>query len=163
MRKLKSFTLLEMMIALMLTSIIVSISYLSYMIIFKEMSGYKNKSKLISEILQINTNLQADINKSDAVYWKNDALFFFCPQNVEIKYYFRNNFILRESGMVQDTFFISPFDLQKKFLNNNQTDENAWIEELSFKAVILTKERTFYYKKIYSASDYISNTEEELK
>jgi len=62
-RKVQAFTLMEMMIALTITSIVIIIAIMAYSVINKQFINYQKEGNLVNEVYQCVNTLENDLDK----------------------------------------------------------------------------------------------------
>lgn len=152
--KLKGFTILELILGMLLTSILFSIVILAYKMFNQQYTSYE---KLTEENLSLNhlhSLLQEDIHQAEYVLLEGDWLQ--CVKGKTTFYKFSKQFTLREMEGRKDTFHFPLVELKAEF--QNQTVDFDWVEDLELqlqfgeKIVDLTFHKTYsrqqlYYKK----------------
>lgn len=148
-KKIKSFTITEMLVVMVLTTIVISIAILVLNLVQKELIGIQLNLKKNTELRTLEQALWNDFNKNDILIdTKNNQLVFTSPLDT-VNYKFTENYVLRN----KDTLKIS---IEKKefFL-----DMNASLTSLD--AIELNLSNEFQNKKLFiyktkSASYYMN-------
>ena len=164
MKKVKAFTLVELLVSMLISSIVISMAYVSYDIVYKQFSNYKNINKKINEVILIDMLLKNDFFQAKEIYCKtSDKLIFKDKQNHENTYLFTPGYIIRKSNEVNDTLFIGASKILFKFQNEELFSDNASLtnklmDEFCFESFVLGEIEQFHYKKEYAA-DVLMNWE----
>jgi hypothetical protein len=107
MAKLKSFTIIELMMSLLISSIVISISYYAIVFFNIQFNHYKNKSATINSFLLFKKAMQNDFDKSGFIIDSpgSDIMLFDVSKNKKIsEYSFRQQYIVRNNISGTDTF-----------------------------------------------------------
>jgi len=157
MNKTKAFTVIELTVVMILSSIVISITYLSFDILQKQYRDYRESNDKIAMISKLNSLLHTDFNNSEIII-KTDAGILTNYRTKQINYEFDFGFILRKEGEITDTFFVKVDELNTHYLKQGQLESERIIDELTFETKINNKMRVFHYRKIYGA-DILMNVD----
>jgi prepilin-type N-terminal cleavage/methylation domain-containing protein len=151
--QLKAFTLIELVVAMIISSIVVLTAYESYTITTTQCSDYKKKSTLIGQSYQLNMVLTQDCFNASTVWLNNDSsLVFKADGNPDIAYIFRHNYILRQTDLsVQDTFYFAVNNMQVKMEPNTMQNNMSLVDDLSFEVNVLGEKVFMRLRKEYGA------------
>ena len=157
-RKIKAFTILELVVVMILTSIIVGIVYSAYEVVGKQYNSYKKTNTQNRKVALLNMLLNKDFSTSYFIKYGEDKLLFYDQENKMTSYDFGvEQGITRNSNAVTDTFFIPPLNVEMKFLNQMQQVRNNLVDELYFESIIFGQQQSFHFKKQYAADVLINN------
>ena len=161
MKKLKAFTLMELLIAMIIGGIVVGISYTAYSIIYKQFLNYKSMNGKINEASLLNTLMQHDFSNASFINasGEKEITFTFQPEN-KIVYRFDQDYIIRQTGETRDTFFVPAENIERRFQNEKISDYTALIDAVSFEATISGEKEFFNFGKQY-ASDVLMEAEKK--
>jgi prepilin-type N-terminal cleavage/methylation domain-containing protein len=148
MKKIKAFTLMELIIGMIIGSIVVGFCYTGYRMILKQYLDFKKTKTEIGETMQFNTALRNDFVNAQTISYNENHLVMLNDSS-KIEYEFAETFILRDVKDVSDTFHLKPKEIQPVFLS--EINENLIIQGFSFNAEILGEKEIFQYQKNYSA------------
>lgn len=151
MKKLKAFTLMELMIGMIIGSIVVGFCYMGYSIIWKQFIDFKKTKQEINNTIQFNEILMNDFSRSEKILFSDNQLAFHSDSSVII-YNFTETFILRSNNDNTDTFKFVTSELQPQYLEEIKSVSTGIIKSFSFNAKILDNEEKFSFYKAYSAS-----------
>lgn len=157
MRKIKAFTLMELMIGMIIGSIVVGFCYSGYRVILKQYYDYKKTKSEVNETMQLATTLATDFAASEAIVYKDNMLIM-SQDSAKKEYEFSERYIIRSINEIKDTFHFAPKELVPVFMDN--TTDNI-IKDISFKAEIMGEVETFYYTKSYSAEFLMQHQKQE--
>ena len=139
------------MFTMLLSAIVVSIFYSVYIINYKNLNNFKEKSSQINQIRLISTLLEKDFNAANQITFDSHLKFY---QNDSLKsgYKFNDEYILRTFNASIDTFNLQVFDISKSFLKIS--DKKELISKLHFK-IKSKKTYNFSFSKVYDAKQLI--------
>lgn len=159
MKRLKSFTTMELSIVMLLSAIISGMAYNGYLLFIKQISVYQKTNDEALQIQQILKLLKNDTYLCNTISaTENELTFSFL--NSSIAYTFNENFILRTQASTIDSFKLNCSDYWSSF---NNIKNNAVLSTVDAFGFILT------YKKEISPILFTKNygnknrIEEELK
>ncbi len=101
---LKGFTLVEMLIVILLTSIIVSLTFLYFNTIQKYIITQSNVDDYELEIMRFESFLRYDINRSSGLTIIDDELIM---SDLNVTYFFSDELIIRDQYEQHDTLKVS--------------------------------------------------------
>jgi len=137
MNKTKAFTVIELTVVMILSSIVISIAYLSFDILQKQYRNYRESNDKIAMISKLHRLLHTDFNNSEIII-KTDAGILTNYGTKQINYEFDFGFILRKDGEITDTFFVKIKEPEMLSLKHSQSNSEI-IEELKFEIKINNK------------------------
>ena len=156
---------MELLVAMIISGIVMSIASLVWNIVFKQYESYKKANENISNTLLLNTLLQNDFQKAQLITKINETEILFTDktdhQDQTIIYRFEQNYILRNLNNIPDTFSLTTNNMQIKFQNKKQEMQNGLMDELQFESVILNEREQFHFKKQYGADILMKANEQE--
>ena len=151
MQKLKTFTLIELIVAMLISSLVITISYYSYSIISRQFIYFRNINEYTIEITRLNTVLKTDFAESKYCSQQANGLSFVFEDNRKVSYEFYPEHIIRYMPGLTDTFHIQPANLNKLFFNEPSNNPKGLIDELSFESQQDKEIKYFHYRKDYGA------------
>jgi prepilin-type N-terminal cleavage/methylation domain-containing protein len=157
MKKIKAFTLIELLIGMIISALVISFAYTAYILMHRQFLKYKDNRKQITDTMTLNTILNNDFSGSQWVYYQEESLVFSTPGNT-LEYIFGDSMMVRIAGEVSDTFHLSP---QNVLINHiaepNDNSSLRLVNELSFTANVLGETEPFHFTKNYSAEAVIKS------
>jgi Tfp pilus assembly protein PilE len=152
MKKLKSFTIVELTVSLLIGAIVIGIAYYTLLLFMNQYKAQQGKSNLIREYLLFRKAIDADIDHYD---FMTDSASFIIFKNLNfsnmVQYNFDGNFIVRNSLNSNDTFYIKKQGC--KFYHLNDRTNLVKRMDVSFNADKDNLEITF--DKPYSSRELI--------
>jgi hypothetical protein len=155
MNKIKSFTILELTVVMLMSTLVLGIAYNGYTIFYKQFISFKKSSSKIADISLLDRLIWTDIADCKTVVKNEQGITCKFAGN-EIKYVLEEDFILRKRGTMIDSFFITVEDAEYNFRTNKAYDGQI-IDELKFINVIDDQQKVFHYLKTYGADILINN------
>ena len=156
-KKIKAFTIIELVVVMILTAIIVGIVYSAYSIVGNQYSSYKKISVQNSRVALLSMLLSKDFTTAHYIKNGNEELFFYDKEDNIIRYGFDENYITRSGNSITDTFPVNTLNIEMKFLNQEQIIPNGLVDELYFESLIFKKQQLFHFKKQYGADVLMAN------
>jgi competence protein ComGF len=149
--KIKAFTLLEIMIALVLSFFIIGILYLSYnMMVHQFRNEYQ---KQLSCLVLLKSGLEMDFFYADSITVGQKQIFVF-RSGKESSYQFNDDAILKEINLKSDTLF------KGKCLTEIETiDKQNWVNRLILKIKVEDDEVRMSFHKCYRPNQILKNKE----
>lgn len=157
MQKLRAFTLMELLVGMIISSIVIGFCYMSYSIIYKQYKSYKILKLEIVETIQLNSILNTDFINAETVLFDNDKLILNSANRSQLQYDFNDNYILRKDGEVTDTFKLSATEILPGYLLESEQIPTSIVNNFSFDAKVLGEIEHFRFTKNYSAETMINN------
>ena len=116
--RIKAYTLTEALIAIVLSSIIVVISYALVTSISKQLNMFEkdNEEELMYNLM--NATLHYDMNQAHDFYYSTNSISLYSYNNDTINYYFKKKSIVRQTRSKVDSFNIEVLDNEMKVLYN---------------------------------------------
>lgn len=139
--KIKAFTLLEIIIALMLTFFNIGILYMSYNLMERQ---FRNEyEKQLSRLVNLKSGLEMDFFYADTIFAEQDQIRVF-SNGKETSYQFNNDAILKKINLTSDTLFkggcLTEFET---------TEKNSWVKRLTLKLKVDDDEVNMSFSKSY--------------
>lgn len=150
MRKLKAFTLMELLIGMIVSAIVISFCYLSYAMIYKQFVSYRTVKQELVEALEFHSVLNRDFVDAQKATFRETELTLISYKNRNVIYNFEAEFVLRKTGEVVDTFFLEPTNISTDFLMTENNFSKP-VVQFSFDALVLGEQEHFLFNKRYDA------------
>jgi hypothetical protein len=159
MARIKSYTVIEMLVVMLISALSIGITYTCYMIFSNHYTQYKKNSDELAEYILADRLLTKDIASSRYVRKTIDGIV--CEYKKEKIYYdFSENAVVRKSTII-DTFHIAMTGIPVcKYAGQEEHLPNALLEEVFIYSKHHDEPLEFYYRKLYGA-DLLMNIEEE--
>jgi Tfp pilus assembly protein PilE len=157
--KVKAFTILEVSITMLITGLLIAITYTSYSIIVKSNLQFTTKNDEMAVLVSLDHLLKRDFDRAESVY-KNESGIYLNSGGTAINYEFTPGYIVRHSSRI-DTFKVQIQDIITSFENSplteiQETEEQNRVDELGFTLTYKGAQIPYIYHKLYSSADLIS-------
>jgi hypothetical protein len=150
MKKLAAFTLMELLIGMIVSSLVIAFAYMAYGVLGKQFAQYRVMKAQVMNELRLTSLLDADFFKAENVMMENSALSFELPDSSSINYFFGDSIICRAQGEVKDTFRFAVKDLVGRSALDDERGVDC-IGEIKFSVALPGKNTEFAFFKEYSA------------
>jgi Prokaryotic N-terminal methylation motif len=157
-KKLKAFTIMELLVSMTLTGILVVFAFMGYNQIQKLFINYTVQSKFISDYNQLNKALFLLSDKSNAIEQTGDQIHFKTDSNKVVLDLANEAHILLKFNSHTDTFFLPTKNIQYNHLKlNNGTPLNL---VTGFDCDVLFQSQKFHvsFHKAYDATNTLDAT-----
>jgi prepilin-type N-terminal cleavage/methylation domain-containing protein len=156
-KRLKAFTLLELLVAMAITGIVISISGLVYNMTGRQFSSYRETSRHISSVFALNSRIAADFNDASSIERDEAGLRIERMKKSPVQYNFTTKAVLRTEVGRTDTLHIKTEHVQFKFRSEPQ--EKGLVDELSFKAVVMEEQESLHFIRQYGICTELNKEE----
>lgn len=135
--KLKAFTIMEILISIIISSIVIALSISIYEVVIKMHLNFKHKTEVTRNLTQLNYLLNNDFFSSDSTYvFDNKLELTSIANNYSVEYFFLKKTIIRNQLTLSDTFNFDEINtfLYKKHLSSklDSININAQTEKQNF-------------------------------
>jgi prepilin-type N-terminal cleavage/methylation domain-containing protein len=159
MKKVKAFTIMEMTIAMLISAIVIGITYSAFSIISRSYAIYQTKNEGLAVLSRVDHLLAKDFAHAEMVSKTSDGVAF-TSRSDSVSYMFGPDFIVRKNT-ITDTFKVQTTGLGTLFesqpLNEVKTDgEQNRIDELVFFIVLKDGNIPYHYQKRYSSENLLN-------
>lgn len=145
LKKIKAFTILEMIVVMALSSLVVLIALMAVLILQNQFTGFQKSSDSVNKFYFFFETIDRDIEQAYAYYNSNNE-FVIQKGDREIKYAFRDGLITREEQFVIDTLIKDipkiQTEFQDLFQNEKQLKLTFYLEQDTLKYSINYKTHT---------------------
>lgn len=151
MKKNNAFTLTEILVVMVISSIVVSLAFVILTMVQKQVILIQGNITDKEQMKQLEKVLWKDLNEANIGVLASDNMLYFPKQNDTVRYTFSENFVIRTN----DSFFIPIVD--KVFFLDGQQTNKGFIDGIK-----LTTNKTYNSKIVfvYGAKDaafYMNN------
>lgn len=132
MKSIKAFTMLEALISLILTGIIIALSYSLFTLVNKQMALFEKENTAVIEYNLFNSTLANDINNSNDFEYQDSNLILENYAKPQVIYRFENSFITRVvENHKLDSFKIQTFEQDYKIITPKHSQLNMSLRLLN--------------------------------
>jgi hypothetical protein len=146
MKKLPAFTLLELLIGMIISSLVIASAYYAYAIIYDRYEQYRLMKKKLLESEQFQSVLNNDAYISDVISFNDDQLVMTKPNGTSVQYHFYDRLITRAENDRSDTFALVAVNIKSQFLF---PEDQQFVQQFSFETQVLEEHAFFSFTKAY--------------
>lgn len=150
-RKIHAFTLSEMLVVLVISSIVISLAFVTLTLVQKQVSVIKNNFNERQEIQFLERILWHDFNSYSVEYHKQSDTFFLKNSIDSIQYVLNDTFVVRNN----DTLAVSIKNKQL-FLDGSQVQDGI-IDAIRLETNTNFRNNLVFVYKFKDASNYLNN------
>lgn len=110
--KIRAFTLIEVIVAMILSGIVVAFAAIAFQLVSKQFMSFKKSGERINELFVFQYQLQMDVRESELILHEASGLKFIFDDSKEATYLIYEENIIRENGNRTDTFFVRNADVE---------------------------------------------------
>jgi prepilin-type N-terminal cleavage/methylation domain-containing protein len=154
----KGFTLLEITLTMMISAILIGLTFTIYTIVSRSFSLFTRKNDEVMVMLTLDKLLKRDFLTAETIRRKDSQVFFIGRQDTAV-YDFKEHFITRTKG-IRDTFRVTCQDLNSKFDHTESGlagDSSVLQDELFFRIKYIDQTIPYHYLKHYSSETLLNN------
>ncbi len=149
-KKYRAFSLVEVSIVLLLSTVVVSIAYTGLHIFSKTIHSYKTKQNNISDYKEFSSHFSTDWWQSSNIKRVGNTIVFYFPDETIIRYQFSKKKVVRSKNGANIIISTSASIHDVKYNEYNS------IEEISIKVDFQKENLTLYEHKTYSITSYMN-------
>jgi prepilin-type N-terminal cleavage/methylation domain-containing protein len=151
--KVKGYTIIEMMVTLVLTSLIITMSYSALTYVQKMFISYKSQNLFIEKFTSLKDRINYEILKADIVSEESANQFKITRDSSSAMLILMDKFIVLTKGVRQDTFYTEVSNIKKEFeLIKNPMWQNKLIQSLEFETKFTKQKFVLRFQKVHEAS-----------
>lgn len=117
--EMRAFTVIEMLVAMLLFSILASASLYSYLNVQKYFIAMHHAQQISEKAWQLNTLLYKDFESSDLIYYDKNKIILLFHESKYVSYLFGHKSTIRESSEMKDTFPIVAYEIKVEFIKSD--------------------------------------------
>lgn len=150
-RKIKAFTISELIVVLVLSSIVISIAIVVLNLVQKQVTGIQFNLQKQNEIQILNKLLWHDFNKYQLQFFQKENILYCINSLDTVTYQFNKDFILRNQDTIKVNIKEAIFYLDAEKVSENIIDavEIQFTEKFQNKILFVnkTKDATYYMNR----------------
>ena len=152
--KLRAFTILEIIIAMLISAILVGMTYTAYTIISKSYLDFIIKNKQMETAIQLDRLLKKDFYSAKKISRDNDGIQL-QTDSIPVTYVFNPDFITR-TQLITDTFKVRMVTWSTSFESRPlgdifPQDEQNQLDDLELHIIVQNEKIPYHYHKQYSS------------
>ncbi|MDP9080023.1 MAG: hypothetical protein M3O71_21565 [Bacteroidota bacterium] len=156
--KVPAYTIMEVTITMLVSAILIAITYTSYSIVTKSYNSFTGKNTDLAVLVSLDHLFTRDFEKANAIVKDSTGILLQRDSN-SIRYEFAPDFIIRRAARI-DTFKVQNQEVTTSFENiplpglRSDSVQNI-IDELDFTILYQKEKITYHYHKSYSSENLI--------
>lgn len=150
-KKIAAFTLSELLVVMIISSIVVSLTFVTLGLVQKQISEIQRNFKDQQEIQLLERVLLQDLNRHQTFYQKDKDLLILHSSKDSIFYQFEEAYILRN----KDTFHLKV--VEKQFLLDNTIAKEGWIDAMHLEFNQSYSAKNIFIYNIKDAAHYLNH------
>jgi prepilin-type N-terminal cleavage/methylation domain-containing protein len=157
----KAFTIIEVTIAMLISAIVIGITYAVFSVINQSYNSFNKKNEHMAEVLLLDKLLRKDFEHAVLIIKDTSGIAFQSPDK-SVRYKFDTAYVVR-IGQISDTFKVKTDTINASFENEIVNDpasskEENRLDQLDLSIVLQNEKITYHYHKIYSSVNLINRT-----
>lgn len=157
-QNLKAFTILELVITMMISAILIGLTFTIYGIVTRSYQSFSKKNDEVMVMLTLDRLLRRDFSKAEAIRRQGSKIFII-GRNDTVRYDFESGYLVRTRGII-DTFKVDYQQFDSKFEGRSpeiNPDSVVLQDELSFSITYHDQVIPYHYFKQYSSETLFQN------
>jgi len=165
MKKVAAFTIIEVTIAMLISALVIGMTYSIYLIVSKSYQSFNLKNDTMAVVLRLDEWLHKDFDRSEAVWKDTSGIAMQYPGNT-VRYKFDTAYVVR-IGVRTDTFKVKTDTVNTLFEGKaisefkSAGDQNR-IDQLDLSLILQNQKITYHYHKVYSSANLINRNPDAL-
>lgn len=151
-KKVKGFTIVELLITLVLTSVTITFAYGTLSYIQKLFNMTKEQQRIIQDYANLSKRLGMEFAKAEYIKAIDEKNFEICKDSLITKLELNTKCILIKNKTFIDTFHLFPEKIESCFFKLPGENPIEYINELKFKVNYSDQHFNFYFYKQYDAA-----------
>lgn len=161
-QRLKGFTLAEVLITLVLTSLAITMSYTTLTYVQKLFMNYKTQNKFINQYTELKNRLDLEAVKATLITEERDNVFKIERDSITSFMEIKDKVILFKRNEACDTFHIEAADIKKEYEPmTNPTWANKLLRRLQFETSFTKQKFNLSFYKEYDGAIKLKLNKEE--
>ncbi len=153
-KKIGAFTLIELIVAMSIGSLVVIFAINVYDIIKKQFENYNNSNNITNDIFLVYDIMHDDFDKADKIVYKYDDLEIVLENGDQCKYSFEEDYIIRSFNNLQDTFNVKSENIKAYYDSKNAIEI---VDEFSFETEVFENTINISFYKKYASDILMQN------
>jgi hypothetical protein len=150
-RKLKAFTIVELIVVMIISIITLATIYTVYLLVKKQYASQYGKTEALNNSLQFKNVLTSDFTNADSVKSKIDEQLLICYLDSSvITYEFTDRAIIRQYNNFSDSFVLFPHNLDIVLYDNSELVDQVTVKIVPYADTVLLQ-----WVKQYDATSLI--------
>ena len=157
MKRLKAFTILEVMVTMVISTIVIGGGFSAYEMSVKQYKLYEHISSVMNQVSAFHSVFERDIADSKTILARDRAIE--CIQKDKTVWYeFRGDYILRNLTSARDTFHVENDSLLLSFKNTEQSNVGGLVDRVKVRISLKGEKQSIIINKLYGADCIMAKT-----
>jgi prepilin-type N-terminal cleavage/methylation domain-containing protein len=161
-KKLKAFTLMELIVGLIISSVVIAMAATGFRIVDVQFMEYKKTNGRAQQWTTLEYLLQKDVSSCTRLEKLDESTFVTRYTLKDIVYRQNSGAIIRTQDKLTDTFNIGLSKMEISLFNNRGLTEKGLIQKLELEMKTSEEPQVYYITKKYSAQTMM-NEETQMK
>ena len=157
MKRLKAFTILEVMVTMVISTIVIGGGFSAYEMSVKQYKLYEHISSVMNEVSSFHSVFERDIADSKTVLAR-DRIIECIQKGKTVWYEFRGDYILRNLTSTRDTFHVENDSLLLSFKNREQASIGGLVDRVKIRINLKGEKQVIIITKLYGADCIMAKT-----
>ncbi len=154
MKKISAFTLLELLVGMVISSLLIGFTYIALNMLFKQFGQYKSNNTQVVELVEMEVVFSRDLLYASKAFIQNDSTVqLLRSNNYPITYLFGKSNVLRTVNGLVDSFKVSTIAFKPKMLIRNK----ALLQNLKVDVEFLGESKSLLFAKQYGADVWLND------
>lgn len=154
MNKLKAFTLMEMMVVMVVSSVAISICFACFNLIQRQFLRFKERQEAFSVHLEIDRLLTKDFSDCRHILKTQQGCSCIYDSHT-VSYDFLDGMIVRSDSAQRDSFNIPLSQIEVRQTGQDVAENGEMIDELIMRFLIDEDEFSLSFQKLYGADSWL--------
>ncbi len=144
-----AFSIMEVIVGMVITAIIMGIIFVIFSIVSERMMDYKDQNQLVNDLNRLTYSINKDIFEAEKMNVIENEVVFNGYSGETVKYYFQEDYILRDAATFADTFKIK---LKNIVIDSIKSESRKLVfRKLKLNVEVNKREMVLnFYKRIYA-------------
>lgn len=151
MKKLRAFTLMELLVGMVLSGIVVAACFTAYEVMAGRYGSYQRTNATIRDAAWLHGQLGKDFARAQLVTGTSEQIRLALPGQGSVQYVFSSSFVLRKDSLVTDTFHLPSTEVSLLMDHEAVKNEQQPVDELVLRTVINGEPEQLHFMKYYPA------------
>ncbi len=158
MSKLKAYTLMEILVALVISGLLISMASMLFLTIKKDVLEEQNRQEMGHRMLRLISFIEKDFDDAREITYNGGALKCFKKETSFSSYEFHNEYIIRRSQFRADSFSFKVNNIECNYL----MDDPPMVAYFSFSILdVKGVEKSYNFNKEYTKSLLFDKTQQK--
>lgn len=144
MKKFKSFSMIEVLASMIISSVIISIAYSVYAYTYSGFSRFTGAKKEMSRYFQLSSILNQEFETAKKVIKENTREIEMQFADKKINYSFDDEYVIRTMDQIEDTFFLNVTEVEMNTLGTQSNKTTVEYLKVTIKDEGGDKSLSFY-------------------